>query len=360
MKAAVCREFAKPLVIEEVSLAEPGIDEVRVGIKACAICHSDIIFAEGGWGGKLPAIYGHEAAGIVESVGPGVRHLKPGDHAVVTLVRACGTCPCCEQGYYGSCEATFPLDDRSPISAPDGSPIHHGLRTGGFAEAVVVEASQAVAIGKDVPFASASLLACGVITGFGAVTNTAKMPAGASAVVIGCGGVGLNAIQGAAISGARAVIAMDLSDSKIEAAKRFGATDGVNPANEDAAEAVKALTGGRGADYVFVTTGVRAAFDQSYALVAKGGAVVLVGMPENGVMSEIDPGTLANDSKRLLGSKMGSSNIHRDIPALADLYRQGRLKLDELVTGTYPLEDINEAIASVLRGEALRNVIVFD
>ncbi|MCP5366110.1 MAG: Zn-dependent alcohol dehydrogenase [Hyphomicrobiales bacterium] len=359
MKAAVCREFGQPLAIEDVTLAGPGPGEVRVQIRACAVCHSDIHYAEGAWGGVLPAVYGHEAAGVVTDVGPGVGHLAPGDHVVVTLVRSCGRCPCCERGYYGSCETQFPLDSHSPLTAADGSAIVHGLRTGAFAEAVVVEASQAVAIDRDVPFDAASLLACGVITGLGAVTNTARVPAGADVVVIGTGGVGLNSVQGARLCGARTIVAVDLADDKLTAARDFGATHTVNPGAEDLGRAVKAATGGRGADYVFVTVGAKAAVDQSYDLLAPGGAAVLVGMPAVGVMSQFEIVTIANDTKRILGSKMGSSNIHTDIPRLVGLYKQGRLKLDELITERYPLDRINEAIAAVNGGRALRNVIVF-
>ncbi len=359
MKAAVCREFGKPLTVEDIEISPPGPGEVKVKVAACAVCHSDIFYAEGAWGGVLPAVYGHEAAGIVQSVGAGVRNVRPGDHVVVTLVRSCGGCPCCMQGYYGSCEATFALDEQTPLRAADGTEIVHGLRTGAFAEYAVVESSQAVAIDKNVPMASAAVLACGVITGLGAVVNTAKVRVGSSVVVTGTGGVGLNAVQGAVLAGASKVIAIDLADDKLAAARRFGAGYGVNPGTEKVLDRVKDLTGGRGADYVFVTVGAKRAFDQAYAMLAPGGAVVLVGMPAVGVMSEFDILTMANDSKRILGSKMGSSNIHVDIPNLVSLYQQGKLKLDELITGRYRLDEINEAFASVNRGEALRNVIVF-
>ncbi len=361
MRAAVCREFGQPLTIEQVSLDEPNHGEVQVKIKACAICHSDINYAEGAWGGKLPAVYGHEAAGVVETTGKGVNHVSAGDHVVVTLVRSCGTCGCCEQGFYGSCESSFPLDQQTPLHfESDGAEIVHGLRTGAFAEQVVVDASQVVPIPKDIPLDSASLLACGVITGWGAVVNTARIRAGTAAVVIGTGGVGLNSVQGAAMSAAKSIIAVDLSDSKLEAASQFGATHVVNPTREDTAEAIMNLTDGRGADYVFVTVGAKAAFDQSYSLIAKGGVVVLVGMAGIDVTTEFNPLDLADSSQRILGSKMGSSNIQRDIPSLISLYRQGRLKLDELITARYPLDQINEAIAAVNSGDALRNVIVFD
>jgi len=359
MKAAVCREFAKPLVIEDVSIAEPNVGEVKVRLAGCAICHSDILFAEGGWGGDLPAIYGHEASGIVEATGDGVRNVKPGDHVVVSLVRSCGQCSCCAQGYHGSCLETFALDDKTPLTASDGSPIVHGLRTAAFAEYVVVEASQVVAIAKDISFDVACLLACGVITGFGAVTNSAKVRPGSTVVIIGTGGVGLNTVQGAALSGAATIIAIDISAGKLEAAKLFGATHGLDAKSDKIAQAVKDLTNGYGADYVFVTVGAKQAFDQAPALVARGGKIILVGMPATGVMSEIDPGTIANDCISIIGSKMGASNIHVDIPNLIEMYKAGSLKLDELITARYPLEQINDAIAAVKRGEALRNIIVF-
>ena len=359
MKAAVCRAFGKPLVIEDVNLAPPGAGEIRVKMAACALCYSDIHYADGAWGGDLPAVYGHEAAGIVEEVGAGVTAILPGDHVVVTLIRSCGHCYYCARGTPVTCAASFPLDERSPLSAADGGPITHGLRTGGFAEYVLVEESQAVVIPRDIHLDSASLLACGVITGFGAVVNTAAVEPESSVAVIGVGGVGLNSLQGATFQGAEPIIAVDVSDAKLKAARKFGATHTVNTSKHDAAAAVRAATSGRGADYVFVTVGAKAAVDQALGLVAPAGAVVLVGMPATGVMAEIDPGTIASLNQRILGSKMGTARIQTDIPMLIDLYRAGRLKLDELISGRYALTDINKAIASVKRGEALRNVIVF-
>ncbi len=360
MKAAVCREFGAPLVIEDVSLAMVGPGEVRVKMAATAICHSDVTYADGGWGGELPAVYGHEGAGVVEALGAGVTTAAVGDHVVVTLIRSCGYCHGCVTGRPVTCDSTFPLDERTPLTDRDGQAIAQAMRTGAFAEYVVVHASQIVVVPDDIPLDSASLLACGVITGFGAVANTAAVESGSHVVVIGCGGVGLNAVQGARVCGSRTVVAVDVSDSKLDAALGFGATHTINSASGDVVADVLAVTDGRGADYVFVTVGAKSAFDQSYRLLARGGAVVLVGMPANGVMSEIDPGTMAAHSQRILGSKMGSARIAIDIPNLVALYRQGRLKLDELITGRYPLEEINDAITSLKRGEALRNVIVFE
>ena len=360
MKAAVCHEYGTPLAIEEVELAPPSSGEVAVRIKACAICHSDIHYIEGAFPGELPAVYGHEAAGVVDAIGENVRGVKVGDPVVATMVRSCGRCRCCQQGHYGSCETRFPLDEESPLrSASDGTKISHGLKMGAFAEYALVDASQVVPIPSDLPFECAALLACGVLTGFGAVTNTAKVPAGANVVVIGTGGVGLNSVQGATLSGARTVIAVDLSNDKLKAARAFGATHALNPAKVDLHKRVMVLTNRRGADFAFVTVGSKEAADQSYRLIAPGGTVVLVGMPALGVKSEFDVLILADNSQRIVGSKMGSSNIQTDIPKLIELYEQGRLKLDELITARYPLEEINEAIASVKRGEALRNVIVF-
>lgn len=359
MKAAVCREFGAPLVIEELTLDPPGADEVHVKLAACAICHSDILYMDGGWGGTLPAVYGHEASGVVESVGSDVQDVAVGDHVLVTLIRSCGHCYYCAQGDQHICETEFPLDRKGKLHDGAGDDVQQGLRTGGFAEEVVVDRSQIAVIPKDVPLDSASLLSCGVITGLGAVVNTARVPQGASVVVIGTGGVGLNAVQGASISGAYPVIAIDLDDGKLDAAKDFGASHGVNPKNEDAAARVKEITGGRGADYAFVTVGTSRAAEQAVGLIRKGGTMVMVGIPPTGDKASIEIGDIANESQTILGSKMGSTRLAVDIPKLVTLYQEGRLKLDELISGRYPLDEINEAVASAKRGEALRNVIIF-
>jgi S-(hydroxymethyl)glutathione dehydrogenase/alcohol dehydrogenase len=359
MKAAICREFGKPLVIEEVELLPPRTGEVQVKLSACAICHSDILYAEGAWGGELPAIYGHEASGVVESVGEGVTTVKIGDHVLVTLIRSCGTCHYCSQGDKVRCETTFPLDEQSPLRTIDGKPITQGLRTGAFAESVVVDASQLASIPKDVPLDSASILSCGVITGFGAVVNTAQIKSGSSVVVIGTGGVGLNSVQGAVVAGAEKIIALDLSEAKLEAARQFGATHTVNVGQENARKTVKSLTDSRGADYVFVTVGSKTALEQGFKLLCKGGTLVIVGMTAGGVKIEFDSCILATVELRILGSKMGSTRLTTDIPWYVSLYQQDRLKLDELISGRYPLEKINEAIADVSQGDALRNVIIF-
>lgn len=360
MKAAVCRTFGAPLQIEDITIASPGPNDILVDTKACAICHSDISYADGSWGGTLPAVYGHEAAGIVRKTGANVTGIKEGDHVVVTLIRSCGDCHYCNAGSLVMCEEVFPQQINSPLKDSAGNPLEQAMATGAFAEQVCVHQSQVVVVPKEIPFASASLLACGVITGYGAVKNTANIKPGVTVAVIGCGGVGLNAVQGAALNQAGTVIAIDLEESKLEAAKSFGATHTINPANENVAERVRSLTANRGVDFVFVTVGAKAAFAGAFDLITRNGAIVIVGMPPTGVVSEYDPGTMAAWNQKILGSKMGETVIARDIPALVKLYQQGKLKLDELVTGIYPLDQINLAIAKVKSGEALRNVIVFD
>ena len=359
MKAAVCRAFNEPLVIEELTLEAPQAGELVVDVKACAICHSDITYLDGGWGGDLPALYGHEAAGIVSAVGPETPGVQVGDHVVVTLIRACGQCYYCSRGDRVMCETTLPLSTRQPIKDASGAPVAQMMNVGSFAEQVLVHHSQIAVMPKDVSFSVASLLGCGVITGVGAAINTTKIKPGESVVVIGTGGVGLNCIQGAALSGANPLIAVDVNDAKLEASKEFGATHGINSKTQDVAAEVKALTNGRMADHVLVSVGVGPAIEQGIGLMGKGAETVIVGMPPSGVTTTFDPSWIAADSQRIIGSKMGSAQTPADIPQLVGLYRGGRLKLDELVTKEYPLEEINEAIAAVKRGEALRNVVVF-
>ena len=357
MRAAVCHEFGKPLVVEEIQIAAPHAGEVKVGLVACAICHSDIHAIEGAWGGPLPVVYGHEAAGVVEEVGSGVA-LDVGQRVVVTLLRSCGHCYFCALGLPAQCETTFPLHEHSPLTTDNGHSIFQGFRTAAFAEQVVVDQSQLVVIPEELAFESAALLACGVITGLGAVVNTAKVPAGSSVVVIGAGGVGLNSLQGARLSEADPIIAIDLMATKLDVAHAFGATDCVNAREDDVEAVVRSLTGERGADYVFVTVGSGPAFEQGLGLLRRGGTLVIVGMPPTGEMSEIELGNVADAGQTIVGSKMGSVELQVDVPKLVQLYQQGDLKLNELVTACYPLEEINEAIDAVNRGDALRNVIL--
>ena len=359
MKAAVCYEFGKPLVVEEIHIDPPEIGEVKVRVAACSICHSDVHLIRGDWGNEPPLVAGHEAAGVVEETGPGVTRLKTGDHVVVTLIRSCGTCYFCTIGRPFNCEATFALQTESRLKNKDGVSLAHGIKTAAFAEYCIVDQSQAVKIPEDFSLECASLLACGVITGLGSVTNTARVEARSRIAVIGAGGVGVNAIQGGVLSGASMIIAVDIRDDKLESARAFGATHLVNARNEDVVEVVKKLTDGRGVDYAFATVGSPAAITQALEIVHVGGTTVIVGMPSlNDALFSVNAHEITY-GRRVLGSNMGSTRLLVDVPRLVDLYREGRLKLDELITGRYPLEKINEAIDSMERGEALRNVIVF-
>jgi len=358
IKAAVAHAFGAPLVIEEVQLRAPEGTEVEVTLDAVAICHSDISFADGGWGGSLPAVYGHEAAGRVSAVGAGVSGLETGDSVVVTLIRSCGSCPSCAGGKPTICETPYD-GDVGPLKTADGGKLHQAMASGAFAEKVVVEASQVAKISHDIPKEAACLIACGVITGVGAVVNAAGIRAGQDVVVIGTGGVGLNAIQGARIAGARRIVAVDMTEEKLEVAREFGATDGVLATEAKPwRAALKAM--GRGADAVIVTVGAIPAYDAAPRYLAGGGKVIMVGMPHSGAMSSYEPVTMAFMGQGMVGSKMGDVVVQRDIPWMVDLYLQGRLKLDELISGRWSLDQINEAIADTRTGAARRNVILFD
>ncbi len=318
IKAAVCHAFGEPFVIEDVQLRGPEQGEVQIDLEAVAICHSDIVYAEGGWGGSLPAVYGHEAAGRVSSVGAGVAGIAKGDPVIVTLIRACGQCPSCGGGKPTTCETPYD-GDFGPLSTAEGGKLHQAMACGAFAEKVVVDQSQVVKIPSDMAMDIASLLACGVITGVGAVVNAAALRAGQDVVVIGAGGVGLNAIQGARIAGARRIVAVDMSEDKLDTAIEFGATDGVLATTDKPwQDAKKAM--GRWADAVIVTVGAIPAYDQAPRYLAGGGRVIMVGMPHSGATSTYEPVNFAAAGQGMIGSKMGDTVIKRDIPWMIDLY----------------------------------------
>ena len=359
MKAAVCYEFGKPLVVEEINIDPPKAGEVKVKMAATAVCHSDIHFIRGELGGKPPCVPGHESAGYIEEVGPGVTSVKPGDPVVASLLVSCGKCYYCRKGLSHMCSASWPLEKESRFHNKKGESLPQSFKIGTLAEYAVIDQSQVVKIPGDMPLDRAALLACGVITGFGAVVNRAKVEVMSSCVIIGVGGVGLNSIQGAAISGAYPVIAVDILDEKLEAAKKFGATHTINSKKVDPITTVKELTGGRGADYVFVTVGNAKAVEQGFAMSGPRGMTVIIGLPKFTDRLDISPFAFIKEERMLTGSFMGTTQLHTEIPKLVGLYKAGILKLDELITARYPLEKINEAIESVERGEALRNVITF-
>jgi S-(hydroxymethyl)glutathione dehydrogenase / alcohol dehydrogenase len=358
LKAAVCYELGKPLVVEDIKIDPPKKGEVKVKMAATAICHSDIHFFKGELPGQPPFVGGHESAGWVDEIGEGVTGFKKGDPVVLSLLVSCGKCKYCRTGRPNQCNAVFPLDNETRMHNKKGQNIAMLLKTASFAEYTIVDQSQIVKIPADMPMDRACLLACGVITGYGAVVNRAKVPAGSSCVVIGTGGVGLNSIQGAAISGAYPIIAVDVLDKKLEAAKLFGATHVINAAKTDAVKEVQKLTG-EGADYVFVTVGSTAAIVQGMDMSATTAMTVIVGMPKITDTFTYSPFPLVRFERILTGAFMGSGVLQLEIPKMIALYKAGKLKLDELITNRFPLEDINKAIDQVVKGEALRNVIIF-
>lgn len=360
MKAAVCYAFREPLSVEDIEIDAPRTGEVRVRIAATAICHSDVHLIHGDWPGEVPLVAGHEAAGVIDETGSNVSGVSSGDRVVVSLLRSCGKCFQCLKNNAHMCEGTFALDSVSCLRNRSGKSLGQGIRVGAFAEFVIVDESQVVKIPEALPFDSAALLGCGVITGVGAVLNTARVQPDDSVVVIGAGGVGLNVIQGAVIAGANPIIAIDRLESKLEAARAFGATHTINGATDEVRPAVKRLTSKRGADFVFVAVGNPAVVSQAMSLIRPGGTVVVVGMPEWQATAPLRIADLVWNEQRIIGSRLGGTQLQEDVPRLVDLYLNGRLKLDELISSRYPLEGINDAIASMVSGEALRNVIVFD
>jgi Zn-dependent alcohol dehydrogenase len=363
LKAAVCYEFNKPLVIEDVKMDELKKGEVKVRISVAAICHSDIHSIKGEHGRcRLPALAGHEVSGYVEEIGEGVTYVQPGDPVVCCLVRAgCGHCYYCITGLPNFCENWhFEFQRLGPYRNKDGKQlILLGGLYAGFVEYTIVPEDGVVKIPKDMPMDRAALLGCGVISGFGGVVNGAKVKPFSSVVVMGTGGVGLNAIQGAAFVGAHPIIAADVVDSKLETARSFGATHTINIKKEsDPIMAVKKMTYGRGADYVFITVAGIQPKRQGFLMLAPNGMEIMIGHGIREMLSDWDAVEFVG-GRMITGCAMGASRIRVDIPRLIELYQAGRLKLDELITRKYQLEQINEAIEDAEKGEALRNVILF-
>jgi S-(hydroxymethyl)glutathione dehydrogenase/alcohol dehydrogenase len=359
MKAAVCYEFNKPLVVEDVDLANPGAGEVKVRVAATAICHSDIHDMKGELPGPLPYVGGHESAGYIEETGPGVTSVQAGDPVVVSLLISCGECYYCLSGLPHLCVEKFAPQKGAVLRNKKGQSLAQRGSVGGFAEYVLVRESQVIKVPADMPLDRAALLSCGVITGFGGVVNRAQVRASQSVVVMGAGGVGINSVQGAACIGAYPVIVVDVLGSKMELAKSFGATHTVNARREDAADEIRKLTGGRGADFVFVTVGSIAAIKQGIAFTAPRGTTVVIGLPPADQELCFSPLDLIPTERNLIGGFMGATNLKMDIPKLITMYQTGRLKLDELISGRYPLARINEAVESTIKGDVLRNVIMF-
>ena len=391
IRAAVSRGVGIPTGIEDVHLAAPGPGEVRVEVKACAVCHSDLSYLDGTWATDFPLVLGHEATGHVLEIGvkPGEttsgegpdgqndqRHegwadLSVGDPVVISLIRTCGNCRACLRSHDVACTGDIALNATSPLTDTNGAPLIQGLAVGGFATEVVVHRSQVVPLPADVDLVAASLLGCGVLTGSGAVTNTARVSAGDAVVVVGCGGVGIGAIQAARLAGAYPIVAVDPVADKRDAALGFGATHTADPTADPTggstgsghpgghlAAVITNATGGHLADHLLVTTGAPAALDGAIDLLAPMGQLVIVGMAADDVTIDVAPSWLAAANKSILGSKMGSARVAVDVPALVDHHRSGRLDLAGMVSSTHTLDEIQDAFNEVWRGDVVRTVVL--
>jgi S-(hydroxymethyl)glutathione dehydrogenase/alcohol dehydrogenase len=361
--AAILWEQGAPLSVEPVELDPPEAGEVLVEVKAAGVCHSDLHPARGDWPMPTPVVLGHEGAGIVRDVGPGVTRVRPGDHVVFCWAPACGRCPPCRAGLAVQCDRLEKTTYRNRL--PSGASrlrarqqrVAPFLGTACFADHTVVAEEGAVAVSQDVPFDVLASLGCAVVTGVGAVMHAARVPAGAHVAVIGAGGVGLNVVQGAALAGCEQIIAVDRGGSPLALARAFGATD-LLAASAGVAGAVRDLTGGRGADYVFDTVGTPETVVDAVAAARKGGTVVVTGLARLDGLAQLPMFPFVMQEKRLMGSVYGSGDPTRDIPRLVALYEQGMLKLRELVSRTYALAGINEALAALARGDGARGVVV--
>jgi len=362
MKAAVLNQQPGALDIEELRIDDPGPHEVLVRTVGAGLCHSDLHFMEGLFPLKVPAVLGHESAGVVEAVGADVSHVEPGDHVVCCLSIFCGTCRHCLNGFPNRCNnpaATGRAKGATPrLSRDDGTSVGQFARLGGFAEMMLVHENGVVKITKDIALDKAALIGCGVLTGSGAVFRTARVEPGSRVCVIGAGGIGLAAIQAARIAGAGQVIVVDVSESKLDTARHLGATATIDAANTDnVVKAVKELSGG-GVDYSFEAIGKKATAEQAFSMLDTGGTATIIGMVPDDQRLEIRAMELLNE-KRLQGSMMGSNQFRTDIPRLIAMYLDGRLDLDAMVSKSLTLDEVNEGYALMKRGEVARSVISF-
>ena len=359
MKAAIFHGPNQPLTIEQVEIDSPGPHEVKVRTMASGVCHSDLHFVDGLYPYPAPAILGHEAAGIVEEVGDQVEYVKPGDHVIACLSVFCGHCENCLSGKPNLCQSKPGRGFAGkPYFTMNGAPVFQFLSVSSYAEQMLLHENAIVKIREDIPFEQAALIGCGVTTGVGAALNTAKVEPGSSVAVWGAGGVGLAAIQGARIAGARQIIAVDMVESKLATAKQLGATHIVDASSGDPVKAVMDLTGG-GAEYTFEAIGNKRAAEQCFEALAPGGTATIIGMIPVGQKIELD-GPAFLSEKRIQGSNMGSNRFRKDMPRYLDFYLQGRLKLDEMITRKGKLEDVNEAFRAMKAGEVARTVLTFD
>jgi alcohol dehydrogenase len=357
-------ERSAPLAIEEVELDDPGHGEVLVKIAAAGLCHSDLSVIDGNRPRPTPMVLGHEAAGIVEKLGPGVDDLKTGDHVVMVFVPSCGHCLPCAEGRPALCEPGAAANGAGTLLSGsrrlhrNGSDVHHHLGVSAFAQYAAVSRRSLVKVDKELPLDEAALFGCAVLTGVGAVINTAKVSAGSSVAVVGLGGVGLSALLGAVAVGARRVVAVDLSDEKLGLARQLGATDTFNPSSPDALEAIRAATSG-GVEFAFEMAGSVRAMDLAYRITRRGGTTVTAGLPPPDHTFALPQVNLVAEERTVKGSYIGTCVPTRDLPRYIELYRRGKLPVDRLMSGRLQLEEINLGFDRLHDGKAVRQVVVF-
>lgn len=360
MKAAVLNEARKPLEIEEVSISKPRAREVLIRTVAAGVCHSDLHFQNGSYPYPMPCILGHESAGVVEQVGSDVVYVKPGDHVITCLSAFCGHCEYCLTGHMSLCQEPELQRgfDEEPRLSRRNEPVAQFLNLSSFAEHMLVHEHAVAKIREDMPLDRAALIGCGVTTGVGAVIHTAAIEPGSSVAVIGCGGVGLSCVNGAELAGAGRIIAIDTVASKLELARKFGATDTVNAAEVDPVEAVREMTGG-GVHYAFEAIGLKVTTEQAWKMIGAGGCATVIGMIPVGTNIEIHGPELLRE-KKLQGSNMGSNRFRVDMPRFVDFYLAGKLHLDDMISGHIKLNDINGAFDALETGEVARNIVMFE
>lgn len=353
MKAAVFYATDRPVTIEDVEVRDPGPGEVRVAIKAAGLCHSDLSVIDGTIPYPTPVVLGHEGAGVVDAVGVGVRSVKEGDTVIISTLSHCGRCSKCDEGHPTECRNAPSPKDAKPFTI-GGKPAFQFANASVFVERTVVREQGAIPIDPRVPFDRAALIGCGVMTGFGAVVNRAKVETGASMAVFGVGGIGLNCVQGGVMAGASRIIAVDVMPQKLEWARRFGATHVIDSSKDDPVAAIRDLSGG-GVDYSFECVGNIAVIQQALDALGPGGALTIVGVPKVGTTYGFVVHSLYQN-KSIHGCRYGAARPQRDFPMLADLYLSGRLKIDELITRHYALDDFDQALADLRAGHLARGV----
>jgi S-(hydroxymethyl)glutathione dehydrogenase / alcohol dehydrogenase len=360
MKAAVLHAPNQPLTIEEVAVEKPKSREVLLRTAFAGLCHSDLHFIEGLYPTPTPVVLGHESSAVVEAVGDGVTYVKPGDHVITCVSLFCGTCPQCLTGHPNLCENTeikMPAGQSRRLTWKGGQPMHQFGNLSCFGEQMLTHENGIVKIAGDILLDRAALVGCGVITGVGAVFNAAKVEPGATVAVIGCGGIGLSAVNGAALAGAERIIAIDRVQSKLDVAREMGATDMVNASNVDPVEQIREMTGG-GVHYSFEAIGTKTTAEQAFQMLRPGGTATIIGMVPFGVKIELHGADFLRDRK-IQGTSMGGNRFRVDMPRLLSLWQQGRLKLDHLISGKLRLDQINEGFVALKSAEPVRQLIDF-